>query len=259
MKSDLDKLQGTWQVIEFEMDGRNIPPGSARIVIDGDKFTSLSMGAEYEGTMTIDATSKPKSFDVKFHKGPEKGKTSLGIYELDGKTWKICIGLTGVKRPTRFAAEPGTGHALEILTHGAAAKPAAEAAQEAAGEPVAELEGSWQMISCVQNGDPMDAKTCANGRRVFQGGHTTLYMFDRQYMQSSFKVNGGSKPVAIDYLDTRQAGIYEVSGDTLRTAFAAAGEARPKDFNTARGDKRTVSEWKRATAAAPSKKAARKK
>ena len=112
-------------MIAFEMDGRSIPPGSASIVIEGNKFTSLSMGAQYEGTMVVDSTSTPKTFDVKFNKGPHKGETSLGIYELRGKTWKICIGLTGVKRPTKFAAEPGTGHALETLTRALAVAGAA--------------------------------------------------------------------------------------------------------------------------------------
>ena len=85
------------------MDGQSIPPGSASIVINGNNFTGLSMGAEYEGAMMIDAAASPKTFDVKFHKGPHKGETSLGIYELNGDTWRICIGLTGVKRPTKFA------------------------------------------------------------------------------------------------------------------------------------------------------------
>src|ERR1035438_4874 len=135
------------------------------------------MGAQYEGTMVVDPTAAPKTFDVKFHKGPEKGKTSLGIYELHGKTWKICIGLTGVKRPTRFAAEPGTGHALETLMRavaGAAPLPPATEPPVATGVSVAELEGEWFMLSCLQDGKPMEAKICASARRVFDGDQTTM-------------------------------------------------------------------------------------
>ena len=240
-KSDLEKLQGTWQMIAFEMDGRSIPPGSASIVIKGNKFTSLSMGAQYEGTMVVDSTSKPKTFDVKFNKGPHKGETSLGIYELRGKTWKICIGLTGVKRPTKFAAEPGTGHALETLTRALAVAGAAPAQVEPSGEPVAELEGEWFMLSCFQDGKPMDAKTCAGASRVFQGNQTTMFVFDQVYMKSRFTVNRGG----IDYLDTNQLGIYEVSGERLRTSLAAARQPRPADFTATAGDHRTVSEWTR--------------
>jgi uncharacterized protein (TIGR03067 family) len=242
-KSDLEKLQGTWQMIAFEMDGQKIPPGSASIVIEGNNFTSLSMGAEYAGTMVVDATSKPKTFDVKFHKGPHKGATSLGIYELDGHTWKICIGLAGVKRPTRFAAAPGTGHALEMLTRVLAG--AAPKQVQPAGEPVAELEGEWFMLSCFQDGKPMDAKICASARRVFGGSQTTMFVFDQVYMKSRFTVNRASTPSAIDYLDTNQLGIYEVDGERLRTSLAAAGQPRPGDFTATPGDGRTVSEWSR--------------
>jgi uncharacterized protein (TIGR03067 family) len=242
-ESDLEKLQGKWQVIAFEMDGRKIPPGSASIVIEGTNFTSLSMGAQYEGTMVVDATATPKTFDVKFHKGPHKGETSLGIYELDGDTWRICIGLAGVQRPTKFAAEPGTGHALETLTRAVAG--AAAEQEEPAREPVAELEGEWFMLSCFQDGKPMDAKICASARRVFHGNQTTMLVFDQVYMKSRFTVNRASTPSAIDYLDTNQSGIYEVDGEGLRTCLAAARQPRPADFTATPGDGRTVSEWSR--------------
>ena len=242
-KSDLEKLQGTWQMIAFEMDGQKIPPGSASIVIKGNKFTSLSMGAQYEGTMVADSTSTPKTFDVKFHKGPHKGETSLGIYELDGDTWRICIGLAGVKRPTKFAAEPGSGHALETLTRAMAG--AAAEQEEPAGEPAAELEGEWFMLSCFQDGKPMDAKIRASARRVFHGNQTTMLVFDQVYMKSRYAVNRAATPRTIDYVDTSQSGIYEVDGDRLRTSLAAARQPRPGDFTATPGEGRTVSEWSR--------------
>ena len=193
--------------------------------------------------MAIDAAASPKTFDVKFHKGPHKGETSLGIYELDGDTWKICIGLAGVKRPTKFAAEPGTGHALETLTRAAAV--AATEQVEPSGEPVAELEGEWFMLSCVQDGKPMDAKICYGSKRVFRGNQTTLFVFDQVYMKSRFTVNRASTPSTIDYLDTAQLGIYEVDGESLRTSFAAACQPCPADFTANTGDHRTVSAWSR--------------
>jgi len=242
-KSDLDKLQGKWQMIAFEMDGQKIPPGSASIVIEGNKFTSLSMGAQYEGTMVVDSTTTPKTFDVKFHKGPHKGETSLGIYKLDGNTWTICIGLAGVKRPARFAATPGSGHALETLTRAVAGAAAEQV--EPAGEPVAELEGEWFMLSCFQDGKPMDAKICAGARRVFHGNQTTMFVFDQVYMKSRFTANRAAVPTSIDYLDTSQLGIYEVDGEGLRTSLAAARHSRPGDFTATPGDGRTVSEWSR--------------
>lgn len=118
VKEELDKLQGTWRITSLEMDGKPIPQEflkEAKIIVKGDKFESR-VGVPYTGTVKIDPTQKPKTIDLVFESGPEKGNTSLGIYELDGDTWKICLGVNTMERPTEFAAKPGTGFALEKLT-----------------------------------------------------------------------------------------------------------------------------------------------
>lgn len=115
MMNDIDKLQGVWHVDSLEIDGRVMTAavlGGAKIVIDGDRFTSMGMGAEYEGSVELNADSFPKSFDLTFARGPEKGNTNLGIYELDGDTWRICLATRGSVRPKEFAAPPGTGIVL---------------------------------------------------------------------------------------------------------------------------------------------------
>jgi uncharacterized protein (TIGR03067 family) len=38
------------------------------------------------GTVTVNSMKKPKAIDVAMTEGPEKGKTVLGIYEIDGDT-----------------------------------------------------------------------------------------------------------------------------------------------------------------------------
>src|ERR1035438_34353 len=91
MKGDLKKLQGTWFIVTLEMEGQKYPTGGSKIAIQGDRFVSVNMGAEYEGSVTVDETQTPKTFDLLFEQGPEKGNQSLGIYELDGDSWKICL------------------------------------------------------------------------------------------------------------------------------------------------------------------------
>ena len=118
MKPDLEKLQGVWTIVSLEMDGKAVPAsaiGKARITIEGDRFVSSGMGATYEGKVEIDESATPRTFDVKFDAGPEKGNTSYAIYELDGDTWRLCLTTRGSTRPKKFATEPGTGVALEIL------------------------------------------------------------------------------------------------------------------------------------------------
>jgi uncharacterized protein (TIGR03067 family) len=122
---------------------------------------------------------------------------------------------------------------------------AAAEQEEPAGEPAAELEGEWFMLSCFQDGKPMDAKIRASARRVFHGNQTTMLVFDQVYMKSRYAVNRAATPRTIDYVDTSQSGIYEVDGDRLRTSLAAARQPRPGDFTATPGEGRTVSEWSR--------------
>ena len=243
MTGDLKKLQGSWLMMSLEMEGQKYPTGGARIEISGDRFVSVSMGAEYEGTVVLDETADPKTFDLTFDKGPEKGNRSLGIYELDGDSWKICLGLTGKQRPARFATAKGAGHALEVLEREKNPKKAEPIDEKAAADP--ELDGEWQMVSCMQDGKPMDARFVKSARRVFRGNGTTLFAGTAAMMKSRFTVDRSQAPHAIDYHDLRQHGIFAVTGGKLQTAVAPVNAARPTDFTATLGDGRTVSEWRR--------------
>lgn len=119
MKSDLELLQGTWKIESLEVDGEKmhtVAAMGAKIVVKGDLFTTVSMGADYSGLVELDASKTPKTFDLNFKSGPHAGQASLGIYELDGDAWKICLGFAGMPRPKGFVTSPGSGHALETLT-----------------------------------------------------------------------------------------------------------------------------------------------
>ena len=110
MRDDLESLQGTWSVTSLEVDGQQMPAAmltDAEIMITGSRFTSTGMGAIYKGTLTLNPSTNPPQFDMKFDAGPEKGNTNLGIYTLDGNTWRLCIATRGTVRPARFATDPG--------------------------------------------------------------------------------------------------------------------------------------------------------
>ena len=112
--------------------GRRCPEGvrgSRCAEIDSDH----RHGREYEGTVVVHQTTVPKSFELQFEEGPEKGNTNFGIYELDGDTWKICLATRGSVRPTEFAAPPGTGIALETLRRATAVEADAPVATDGIG------------------------------------------------------------------------------------------------------------------------------
>ena len=242
MKGDLRKLQGGWNMITVEVEGQEFPPSGARIVIDGDRFESLNMGAEYGGRMTVDESCTPRTFEVLFDSGPHAGKKSLGIYELKKDEWKICIGFAGSSnRPSGFVTKKGTGHALETLRRAPAEAAIAEPeTTEKSGSPT-ELEGEWAMTSCFQNGKPMEKSFVAYASRVFSGDQVTLLIGGRPSSKSRFKLDGRK----IDYADPGQTGIYELSKQRLKISMAERGDARPEDFSAKPGDRRTVTEWKR--------------
>jgi uncharacterized protein (TIGR03067 family) len=53
MGDDLDGLQGTWNIVSLEMDGQKMPAAGARIVVRGDRFTTIAMGATYRETVAV--------------------------------------------------------------------------------------------------------------------------------------------------------------------------------------------------------------
>jgi len=238
MKTDLEKLQGCWNVITVEVEGQKFPASGAQIVITGDRFVSLNMGAEFAGLVTFDETSTPKTFALLYDAGPHAGKASLGIYELSDDEWKICMGFAGSGRPADFVSKPGTGYALETLRRD---KPAPAKVPEPQSTTPTQLEGEWAMKSCIQDGQPLQKNYAAKMRRMFEGSRTTLYYGAQPSSTSSFRLNGGQ----IDYVDLDQTGIYELTGKTLKIAMAERGGKRPEDFSAAPGDRRTVTEWKR--------------
>ena len=116
--TELERLRGTWKIIALEVEGKELPKemfAGATITIDGDNFSTTSMGATFAGKVSCDASDKLVTIDIAFTEGPHAGQKSLGIYEL-GEHWKLCLGFAGFARPQEFATAPGSGHALELLT-----------------------------------------------------------------------------------------------------------------------------------------------
>lgn len=235
---DLDRLQGVWHVAAVEMDGQPMAPSmlaGARIEIQGGRFRSLNMGAIYEGDLRLDPAAAPKSFDLVFTTGPEKGNTNRGIYEFDGDQWRLCLATRGGVRPREFATRPNTGHALQTLRR-ASADASAESSPAPSDSPT-ELEGEWSMVSGFLDGKPMAAMAVQYGLRSFHGNRTTLKFGPETYIAATFTLHPDQSPCAIDYVHTAgmfagktQLGIYECDGKTLKLSSSPPGHARPTDF-----------------------------
>jgi uncharacterized protein (TIGR03067 family) len=116
---EIDKFQGTWKLESLEMDGKKAPEDAfknSRLIIKGDQFTWNDGTVAYKGTFKVDVSKKPKTIDITFTEGPEKGNTIVGIYELEGDTYKVCLNVINRKeRPKELASKAGSGYVLEVL------------------------------------------------------------------------------------------------------------------------------------------------
>jgi uncharacterized protein (TIGR03067 family) len=100
-----DNLQGTWKSVEAEMSGGKLPEAafsSWRLELTKGKYVLRGAESPDAGTVVADSSKKPKTMDITGTDGPNKGKTYLAIYELEGDSLRICYDLSGKKRPGEF-------------------------------------------------------------------------------------------------------------------------------------------------------------
>ena len=123
-RGDLDKLSGTWVTVSLVNDGKTLvdektPPKEAsatKLVYDGNKWMiKVENKTVATGVFKIDPTRKPKQIDILDESGAKNEKTKLGIYELDGDTYKYCLAQASKPRPTEFASKAGSGNSLGIM------------------------------------------------------------------------------------------------------------------------------------------------
>jgi len=106
-------IEGTWVIVKAELGGQKLPDqgikGTKLILTEGRYQLQIDQG-EYK----LYPAEKIKAMDIIGREGPNKGKSFLAIYELQGDTLKICYDLAGKIRPTQFKTEAGTKQFLVI-------------------------------------------------------------------------------------------------------------------------------------------------
>jgi uncharacterized protein (TIGR03067 family) len=110
-KGDLKKFAGTWSVVSAVKGGKDAPEGElndVRITFKGDKMTFKKGDDSKEGTIKIDATTKPRQIEVMI-----EGKSHPGIYKFEGDRLQLCVSQD--ERPTEFKSAEGSKTMLIIL------------------------------------------------------------------------------------------------------------------------------------------------
>ena len=113
--TDLDRLQGTWNLVAAFQDGKALPEDKVKqttIVFKGDTFRfpgSAEYATSRAGTVKLDESKNPKEMDAI---STEK-EVMLGIYALEQNGYKVCFAPAGKSRPADFGSTAGSGYILQ--------------------------------------------------------------------------------------------------------------------------------------------------
>src|SRR5207253_547048 len=112
--ADDKALEGKWKVVSVTKNGTADAVWTDAIrEHTGDKYTMAKEGGKsVSGSMKIDTAKM--TIDTMPNEGTYKGKTLLGIYELDGDTLKICFAEPGKDRPTKIATATDSGTTVAV-------------------------------------------------------------------------------------------------------------------------------------------------
>ena len=116
IKKEMALLEGEWSMMSGESNGFAMPKEAVsrgkRLAKDGETTIMFGDMVYFKAKFSIDPAKKPKAIDYMMTEGPTKGKTQLGIYELDGDAVKFCFAAPGKDRPTDFTAKEGSQRTL---------------------------------------------------------------------------------------------------------------------------------------------------
>ena len=108
---DNKPLRGDWIPVKAELGGQPMSDDVLKSISmnlgDGTYYV-LVAGKPDIGTYEIEPTAKPKGMLIRGTEGPNKGRNIPAIYEITGKTLRICYDLSGAQRPKEFKSVAGT-------------------------------------------------------------------------------------------------------------------------------------------------------
>jgi uncharacterized protein (TIGR03067 family) len=116
-RRDLEQMQGKWQMISMERDGKKLPDPLVKTykrVVKGNEYRVTwvedGQATGLDTVMTLDPRQSPKAVDILLGNGQFKGKKRLGIYRIAGDMETVCLAQPGKTRPTAFDSRQGAIH-----------------------------------------------------------------------------------------------------------------------------------------------------
>ena len=240
---DRARIQGTWQLLYAESEGKAAPVERVRTVrVEIKEGThSVFIGDQrvaHDVHFTMDPKATPKTTDDTLNEGPDAGKQIHGIYELDGDTLISCVARVGQDRPKEFVAKPGSGHTLRVFKRVRAEE---DPKEKAIREELMRFGGAWRFVEYEVGGQKLPIE----GRMLLRGDRWETTSPEGK---GSFKVDPTRLPKTIDVVFPSgkiMKGIYELTDGTYKVCLDPDFHSRPSEFTAKPGSKQVLEVLKR--------------
>jgi uncharacterized protein (TIGR03067 family) len=230
--NDFDQLQGTWIVTRarrgVELDDSLV---GATVTFAGAAFNSRSGNTVLgQGTWHITQTRKPKSIDLEYTEGPDKGRKLRGVYQLNEDRLVLLFGAPGKARPSSLEAGVKEGQLFLMLKFQQANAKSEEARKESE-----QMQGVWT-VTRARRGPEID-KGLMGATVTLVGDEFTSRIRKTVLGKGVWTIGPAATPKTIDLEFTqgeqkgqKLRGIYRLDEDRLVVLFGSAGQDRPSSF-----------------------------
>ena len=113
------RLEGVWRFVLVEVEGvkqPELPFETNKLIIAKDGRFTIAQGRKISrGILKLDPTKTPGNYDFTVTNGPDRNLTTLGVYEVDGDTFRICLPLRSKERPSALVSSPGGGCLFQVF------------------------------------------------------------------------------------------------------------------------------------------------
>jgi len=126
-RDDAKQILGRWRIVDGENQGKRETPERIKdtfvdVTPDQLSVTDRDEKKTWVTTYKLDPSKSPRSIVMTVTQGEWKGKTSYGIYRLEGDLLRICYALPGQPAPAEFTTKPGSKQLCFVMKRVAAAK-----------------------------------------------------------------------------------------------------------------------------------------